>query len=253
MGRGIVGRQIHRARRGIRDGLIHLSPRVEIEQSSYYLAVDLTGIVVARQGRADAGADRGTGRVVGQLSRHEARHLRLGPVGQQGLVDQELHPRGVLVLGDVQGVDGVRDGRVHLSGAAVGSQGIGDGGAHLDRGAVGGQSGQDLVADPDLAGQRRQQGVGLPAIVGIAGKGQGPVIIGQGDAERSHGVKVSDLICSDQQVPGDLALPGGGVDKIGGASQGGDLRQNPVDGGLQRDLQCRQLRPRGKRPGVLQS
>ena len=45
--------------------------------------------------------------MVAQLAGHEARDLRLGPVGQQGLVKQELHSRGVLVLADVQGVDGM--------------------------------------------------------------------------------------------------------------------------------------------------
>ena len=98
LGGGVIIRQVHGARRRVGDSLVYLGPRVEIEQSSYYLAVDLTGIIITRQCRADAGADRGTRGVVGQLSRHETRDLRLRPVRQQGLVDQELHLRGVLVL-----------------------------------------------------------------------------------------------------------------------------------------------------------
>ena len=140
LGAGVIVRQIHGARRGIGDGLVYFGPRVEIQQSSYYLAVDLTGIIIARQCRADAGANGGTRGVVGQLSRHEARDFALIPVGQQGLVDQELHLRSVLVLADVQGVNSIGDGCVHLRGAAVGSQGIGDRRAHLGRRAIGGRS-----------------------------------------------------------------------------------------------------------------
>ena len=76
---GEVGRQVHAAGHGIGDVLVHFGPCVEIEQSSYYLAVDLTGIIITRQCRADAGADGGTRCVVGQLSRHEARDPSRAP------------------------------------------------------------------------------------------------------------------------------------------------------------------------------
>ena len=60
------------------------------------------------------------------------------------------------------------------------------------------------------------------------------------------------LIRTHQEIPGDLALPSRSVNEIGCAAKGGDLRQKPVYGGLQGQLQGRQLRPRGVGAGVLQ-
>ena len=40
-GLGVVIRQIHRARRGVGDGLVHFGPRVEIQQSRDDLGIDL--------------------------------------------------------------------------------------------------------------------------------------------------------------------------------------------------------------------
>ena len=251
LGLRVVIRQIH-VPQGVGDLLIDFGLRVEIQQSRDDLGIDLGAVVVAGQGRGDGRGHRAAGGVVGQLSRNEARDLRLGPVGEQGLVDQELHPPGVLVLADVQSVDGVGDGRVHLRGAAVGSQVIGDGRADLHRGAVGGQRGQDLVADPDLAGQRRQQGVGFRLAVRIAAEAQGPVVVGELDAQGACGVQVSNLVGAGQQVPGHVADPSGGVDQVGGAAEGGDLREDAVDGGLQRDLQIAEVSCRGEGPGVLE-
>ena len=57
------------------------------------------------------------------------------------------------------------------------------------------------------------------------------------DAQGACGVQVSNLVGAGQQVPGHVAQPGGGVDQVGGAAEGGDLRQDPVDGGLQGELQ----------------
>ena len=91
-----------------------------------------------------------------------------------------------------------------------------------------------MASTQDSLGLGEQHGIGLRSGVGVAGQGQGPVIVGQGDAERSHGVEVPDLVGADQQVPGDLALPGRSIDKIGCTAEGGDLSQNPVYGGLQR-------------------
>ena len=65
-------------------------------------------------------------------------------------------------------------------------------------------------------------------------------------------VEVADLIGAGQQVPGHVAEPSGGVDEIGGASEGGDLRQDPVDGRLQGDLQVAEVSCRGEGPGVLE-
>ena len=94
---------------------------------------------------------------------------------------------------------------------------------------VGGQRGQDLVADPDLAGQRRQQGVGFRLAVRIAAEAQGPVVVGELDAQRACGVQVSNLVGAGQQVPGHVAQPGGGVDQVGGGVEGGDLCEDPAD------------------------
>ena len=59
-----------------------------------------------------------------------------------------------------------------------------------------------LVADPDLAGQRRQQGVGFRLAVRIAAEAQGPVVVGELDAQRACGVQVSNLVGAGQQVAG---------------------------------------------------
>ena len=85
--------QIH-VPEGVCDLLIDFGPRVEVQQGRDDLAIDLAAVVVARQSRADGRGHRAAGGVVGQLARNEARDLRLGPVGEQGLVDQELHPPG---------------------------------------------------------------------------------------------------------------------------------------------------------------
>ena len=47
-------------------------------------------------------------------------------------------------------------------------------------------------------------------------------------------------------------MPSGGVDQIGGASEGGDLCEDAVDGGLQGDLQVAEVSCRGEGPGVLE-
>ena len=49
----VIVRQIHRARRGVGDGLIHFGPRVEVQQRGDDLAIDLAAVVVAGKGRAD--------------------------------------------------------------------------------------------------------------------------------------------------------------------------------------------------------
>ena len=57
------------------------------------------------------------------------------------------------------------------------------------------------------------------------------------------------VACGDQ---GDLALPSGGVDEVGGSAERGDFREQAVDGGLERDLQGGQVPARGVGPGILQ-
>ena len=90
--------------------------------------------------------------------------------------------------------------------------------------------------------------VGLLRGVRIAAEAQGPVVVGELDAQEACGVQVSNLVGAGQQVPGHVADPSGGVDQVGGAAEGGDLREDAVDGGLQGDLQVAE-----EGPGVLES
>ena len=104
-----VGRQIHRARHGVGDGLVRFGPRVEIQQCRDDLAVDLAAVVVAGKGRGDGRGHGGRRGVVGQLARHEARDLRLVPVGHQLAGDEGQHLHLGPVLAQVEGVDGSGD------------------------------------------------------------------------------------------------------------------------------------------------
>ena len=121
---------------------------------------------------------------------------------------------------------------------------------HLDRGAVIGQLGvrvalglvdgrHDGGGDFDsreVVGQGHGDDVvGLLRGVRIAAEAQGPVVVGQGNAQGAGGVEVADLVRAGQQVPGHIPQPGGGVDQVSGTTKRSDLRQNPVDGGLQGD------------------
>ena len=148
-----------------------------------------------------------------------------------------------------------------------GHQRIGDGLVHLDRGTVIGQLGVRVAlglvdgrhdgggdfGSREVIGEGRGDGVvGLLGRVRIAAEAQGPVVVGELDAEGSGGVKVADLVGAGQQVPGHVAQPGRGVDQVGGAAQGGDLRQDPVDGRLQGELQRVEVPCRGEGPGVLE-
>ena len=72
--------------------------------------------------------------------------------------------------------------------------------------------------------------VGLLGGIRIAREAQSPVVVGELDAQGSRGVQVTDLVASGQHVPGHVADPSGGVDQVGGAAEGSDLRQDPVDG-----------------------
>ena len=88
--------------------------------------------------------------------------------------------------------------------------------------------------------------------VAVHREGQGPVVVGQLDAQRRHGVQVADLVRAGEEVPGHVPGPGGSIDEIGGAAERGDLRELPVDGGLQRDLQGVQVPAGGVGPRILQ-
>ena len=47
-------------------------------------------------------------------------------------------------------------------------------------------------------------------------------------------MQVADLVRAGEQVPGHVPGPGGSVDEIGGPAERGDLRQDAVDGRLER-------------------
>ena len=60
------------------------------------------------------------------------------------------------------------------------------------------------------------------------------MVVRKGDAQGTRGVQVAYLICPGQQIEGNVAGPGRSIDQIGGAAERGDLRQDAVDGRLQR-------------------
>ena len=231
--------------------------------------------VVGGDGRRDGGVRLGAGGVNREGRRDCSVPLGHRPVGQQRIGDGLVHldrgaeghqphrEGGVRLGAGVVGLrEGCRNGGVPLDRRFEGHQRMGD----LGRGAVIGQLGV-RVALALVDGRHHGEGyfgagevvsecsgdgvVGLGGAVGVAGEGQGPIIVGELDAQGSDGVQASDLVGPRQQVPGDLALPVGGVDKIGCTAEGCDLGQEPVDGGLEGKLQGRQLRPRGVGAGVL--
>ena len=142
-----------------------------------------------------------------------------------------------------------------------GHQRIGDGLGHLGRGAVIGQlgvrvafglvdgrhdGGGHFFGSREVIAEGRGDGVvGLLRGVRIAREAQGPVVVGELDAQGARGVEVTDRVGPGQQVPG--------VDQVGGAAEGGDLCKDSVDGGLQGDLQqVAEVSCRGEGPGVLE-
>ena len=100
---------------------------------------------------------------------------------------------------------------------------------------------------PALGGLGRQQGVGLGSAVAVAGQAQREVVVLQAQAQRRACVEVPDRVRPQQQVPGDLAGPGLRVDQVQPAAggQSSQLRQNRVDGALQRGLGRREVRGGG--------
>ena len=145
------------------------------------------------------------------------------------LVDGRNRADGYLCAVEVVD-ESCRDGGVPLDRRFEGHQRVGDGLGHLGRGAVIGQLGV-RVALALVDGV-----VGLLRGVRIAAEAQGPVVVGQGNAQGARGMEVADLVRAGQQVPGHIPQPGGGVDQVSGTTKRSDLRQNPVDGGLQGDL-----------------
>ena len=204
------------------------------------------------------------GLAVGQRHRRRDGGVRLGRgiVGSDGRRDG-----GVRLDAGVVGREGCRDGGVPLGRRPVGHQGIGDGLGRLCRRAVIGKLGVRVAlglvdgrhhgdgdfGSREVVGQSRGDGVvGLLRGVRIAAEAQGPIIVGQGNAQGARGVDVADLVRAGQKVPGHVPQPGGGVDQVGSATERGDLRQNAIDGGLQGELQRVEVSCRGEGPGVLE-
>ena len=196
------------------------------------------------------------GLAVAQRHRRRDGGVRLGRgiVGSDGRRDG-----GVRLDAGVVGREGCRDGGVPVGRRPVGHQGIGDGLGRLCRVAVIGQLGVRVAlglvdgrhhgdgdfGSREVVGQSRGDGVvGLLRGVRIAAEAQGPVVVGELDAQGARGVQVTDLVRAGQQVPGHVAQPG---------AEGGDLRQDAVDGRLQGDLQVAEVSCRGEGPGVLES
>ena len=213
--------------------------------------------VVGGHGRRDGGVRLGR-RVAGHDGRHDCGvPLTHRPVGQQRVGDGLVHlgrgavghqPRregGIRLGRRVVGREGCRNCGVPLDRRFEGHQRIGDGLGHLGRGAVIGQlgvrvalglvdgrhdGGGHFFGSREVIAEGRGDGVvGLLRDVRIAREAQGPVVVGELDAQGARGVEVTDRVGPGQQVPG--------VDQVGGAAEGGDLCKDSVDGGLQGDLQ----------------
>ena len=209
----------------------------------------------------------GPGLAVAQRDGRQRRRDGCVPLGRSPVGRQRRRDCGVRLSGVVKTRKGCRDGGVSLGRRFEGHQRIGDGLGHLSRGAVIGQLGVGVglalvdgrhhsdgdFGSREVIGEGRGDGVirSLGA-VRIAAEAQGPVVVGELDAQGARCVEVADLVGAGQQVPGHVADPSGGVDQIGGASEGGDLRQDPVDGGLQGDLEVAEVSCRGEGPGVLE-
>ena len=92
--------------------------------------------------------------------------------------------------------------------------GLVDGSHHAD----------DYFGSGEIIGENCGDGVvGLLRGVRIAAEAQGPVVVGELDAQGARGVQVTDRVGPGQQVPGHVPQPGGGVDQVGGPTERGDL------------------------------
>ena len=260
---------------GSRDRCARFRLRVSLA-AGVAVRLDQDGVVqVLEGGRQGAGH--------GQVPEHVAapEQVERGPAGVaqcrrrdggvrlgRGVVAREGRREGGVRLGaGVIHRESCRDGGVPLGRCFEGHQRIGDGLVHLDRGAIGDQLGVGVglafvdgrhhsdrdFSSREVIGEGRGDGVvGLLGRVRIAAEAQGPIVVGQGDAQGARGVEVSNLVRAGQQVPGHVAQPGGGVDQVGGAAEGGDLCEDPVDGRLQGELQRVEVPCRGEGPGVLE-
>ena len=194
------------------------------------------GLAVAQLRRRDGGIRFGRG-VVGGDGRHDG-GVRLGRrvVGREGGGDCQRVGDGLVHLGrGAVGHQPRREGGVRLGRRVVGSEGcrncgvpldrrfeghqcIGDGLGHSGRGAVIGQlgvrvafglvdgrhdGGGHFFGSREVIAEGRGDGVvGLLRGVRIAREAQGPVVVGELDAQGARGVEVTDRVGPGQQVPG---------------------------------------------------
>ena len=123
--------------------------------------------------------------------------------------------------GVVKTREGCRDCGVPLGRCFEGHQRIGDGLGHLGRGAIVGELGVRVAlglvdgrhdgggdfGSREVICQGRGDGVvGLLRGVRIAAEAEGPVVVGELDAQGARGVEVADLVGPGQQVPGSNVL-----------------------------------------------
>ena len=243
---------------GRRDGGSRLELRVGLA-AGVAVRFDEDGVVEVLEGRREGSRHGQVPEDVGALQEGEGGPARAGLAvaqghGQERVRDELVRRGGVAVIqqGRVRVIFALRDAGHQIRGGfrsrEVISQGRRDGVVCLlDRVVP-----AELGGHPDLAGLREQQGVRLPATVGVAGEAERPVVVGELDAQGRHRVQVADRVGSGEEVPGHVPGPGGSIDEIGGAAERGDLREQPVDGGLQRDLQGVQVPAGGVGPRILQ-
>ena len=172
------------------------------------------------------GGSAGPALAVAQRHRRRDGGVRLGRgvVGGDGRRDD-----GVRLGAGVVGRESRRDGGVPLGRRFEGHQRIGDGLGHLGRGAIVGELGVRValgLADGRHDGggdfgsrevicQGRGDGVvGLLRGVRIAAEAEGPVVVGELDAQGARGVKVADLVGPGQQVPGHVPSQAGALTRL---------------------------------------
>ena len=245
-----------------RDGCVPLGRSPVGHQRRRDCGVRLSGVVKPREGCRDGGVPLGR-----RFEGHQRIGDGLGHLSRCAVRHQRRRDCGVRLSGVVKTREGCRDCGVPLGRRFEGHQRIGDGLGHLSRGAIVGQLGVGVglalvdgrhhghgnFGAGEVVRQRGADGViGLLRRVGIAAEAQGPIVVGQGNAQGARGVQVTDLVGPSQQVPGHVADLSGGVDQVGSPTERGDLRQNAVDGGLQGELQRVEVSCRGEGPGVLE-
>ena len=184
-----------------------------------------------------------------------------------------------VVIGEVDAAHGCGDGSVHLGwsaviceccryktvypcGGAIVCQRCCYEAVDLSSGAEGCQCCCDssVSLGCGLVGQQRRGdgscdcSIGFGNAVSVARQRQCEVIILCADAQRCCDVQIADLIRPNQPVPGNFSGPSLRVDQVGAAAggQGGQLREDGVNGALQRGLCSCEVAGAREGPGRLQ-